>query len=155
MLFRFAVAIGDDEYLVDLVLLPILPQNIILGMDWFTRHGAIIDCGRRIVTISSDGRVVCRFRGHTPEEDGRVIIVMQAAKLLRQGGVGFLFYLQDQPSDPVPISDIPVVRAFSDVFPDEIPSLPSKQFIEFTIDLEPGTAPISKAPYRMAPVEMQ
>ena len=39
--------------------------------------------------------------------------------------------------------------------PEEIPGLPPIYDIEFTIDLEPGTAPISKVPYRMAPLEMK
>ena len=47
------------------------------------------------------------------------------------------------------------MREFTDVFPEELPGLPPQRDIEFTIDLEPGTAPISKAPYRMAPAEMK
>ena len=50
--------------------------------------------------------------------------------------------------------DIEVVKEFLDVFPEEIPEMPPKRTIDFTIDLVPGTAPISKAPYRMAPAEM-
>ena len=47
-----------------------------------------------------------------------------------------------------------VVREFPDVFPDVLPGLPPDRQLEFTIDLEPGAAPISKAPYRMAPKEL-
>ncbi|NDK30177.1 reverse transcriptase family protein, partial [Nesterenkonia haasae] len=39
--------------------------------------------------------------------------------------------------------------------PEELPGLPPEREIEFCIDLEPGTKPISKAPYRMAPIELQ
>ena len=49
------------------------------------------------------------------------------------------------------IEEIPIVREFIDVFPDELPRMPPDREIEFTIDLLLGTAPISKAPYRMAP----
>ena len=45
--------------------------------------------------------------------------------------------------------------SLSDVFPDELPGLPPDREIEFAIDLAPGTEPVSKAPYRMAPVEMK
>ena len=48
-----------------------------------------------------------------------------------------------------------MVNEFSDVFPDELPGLPPDREIEFAIDLAPGTEPVSKAPYRMAPVEMK
>ena len=41
------------------------------------------------------------------------------------------------------------------MFPDEIPGLPPVRELDFTIELQPGTAPISKAPYRMAPAELK
>ena len=53
------------------------------------------------------------------------------------------------------IEDVPVVNEFPDVFPDELPGLPPDKEIESAIDLAPGTEPVSKAPYRMAPVEMK
>ena len=52
------------------------------------------------------------------------------------------------------IHTIPVVNEFEDVFPKDLPGLPPDREIEFAIDLAPGTAPVSKAPYRLAPVEM-
>ena len=48
----------------------------------------------------------------------------------------------------------PVVEEFLDVFPEDLPGLPPDRVLEFSIDVIPGTAPISKAPYRMAPVEL-
>ncbi|KZV43303.1 hypothetical protein F511_09286, partial [Dorcoceras hygrometricum] len=50
---------------------------------------------------------------------------------------------------------VPVVREFPDVFPDEIPGFPPRREIDFSIELAPGTAPISRAPYRLAPVELK
>jgi hypothetical protein len=47
-----------------------------------------------------------------------------------------------------------VIREFSDVFPDELPGMPPKRAIEFKIELQLGTAPIAKAPYKMSPVEL-
>ena len=48
-----------------------------------------------------------------------------------------------------------VVCKFPDVFPEELPGLPPDREIEFEIELLPGTTPISKAPYRMAPAELK
>ncbi|KAA0047657.1 pol protein [Cucumis melo var. makuwa] len=48
-----------------------------------------------------------------------------------------------------------MVRKYPDVFPDELSGLPSHREIDFAIELEPGTAPISRAPYRMAPAELK
>lgn len=48
-----------------------------------------------------------------------------------------------------------IIREIPDVFPDTLPELPPDREIEFTIDLEPGAVPVSKAPYRMAPKELE
>ena len=47
-----------------------------------------------------------------------------------------------------------MLQEFKDVFPDEIPGLPPSQDIDFTIELVPRAAPVSKAPYRMSTPEM-
>jgi hypothetical protein len=52
------------------------------------------------------------------------------------------------------LEDIHVIREFSDVFPDDLPRMPPKRAIEFKIELQPGTAPIAKVPYKMSPMEM-
>jgi hypothetical protein len=53
-----------------------------------------------------------------------------------------------------PVKKIPVVCEYADVFPDELLGMPPDQDIEFAIKLQPGTAPISKRPYRMPPAEL-
>ena len=53
------------------------------------------------------------------------------------------------------LEDISVVREFSDVFAEDLPGIPSEREIDFQIELAPGTEPISKAPYRMAPSELK
>ena len=58
-------------------------------------------------------------------------------------------------SGELEIGDIPIVREFSDVFSNDLPGLPLDCEIEFSIDLLPRTAPISKALYRMAPTELK
>jgi hypothetical protein len=52
------------------------------------------------------------------------------------------------------LTSIPVASEFLDVFPEDLPGLPSYRDVEFTIELKPGTAPISWHPYRMAPKEL-
>ena len=51
--------------------------------------------------------------------------------------------------------EVPVVNEFLELFPEDLPGLPPDREIEFVIDLLPGIAPISKAPYRMAPTELK
>ena len=52
------------------------------------------------------------------------------------------------------LEDIPVVCEYPVVFPDDLPGMPPDRDIEFAIELQPGTAPISKRPYRMPPAEL-
>jgi hypothetical protein len=52
------------------------------------------------------------------------------------------------------LEDIHVVREFPDVFPDDLLGMPPKRAIEFKIELQPGTTPISKAPYKMPREEL-
>ena len=61
----------------------------------------------------------------------------------------------DTRKEVLKLDDIPIVREFLDVFPEELPGIPVDREIEFSIDLLPGTSPISKAPYRMAPIELK
>jgi hypothetical protein len=52
------------------------------------------------------------------------------------------------------VKDIPIVREFPDVFPDDLPGLPPDRAVEFLIELKPGTAPISRRAYQMRPKEL-
>ncbi|XP_073137659.1 uncharacterized protein [Henckelia pumila] len=77
------------------------------------------------------------------------------ATLLQTGAEGFLVYALDVLKASPELADIPVVCEFADIFPDEIPGLPPMREIDFSIELVPGTLPISKAPYRMTPLELK
>ncbi|GKF16337.1 hypothetical protein Tco_0061255, partial [Tanacetum coccineum] len=63
--------------------------------------------------------------------------------------------VMEKKSDDKRLEDIPVVREFPEVFPEDLPGLPPVRQVEFQIDLIPGTAPVARAPYRLAPSEMQ
>ncbi|GJS70532.1 putative reverse transcriptase domain-containing protein, partial [Tanacetum coccineum] len=53
------------------------------------------------------------------------------------------------------LEDVPTVRDFPEVFPEDLPGLPPIRQVEFQIDLVPGAAPVARAPYRLAPSEME
>jgi hypothetical protein len=52
------------------------------------------------------------------------------------------------------IKEIPMVREFLDVFPDDLPGMPPERVIEFKIELQPGIAPIVRSPYKMSQDEL-
>ena len=101
---------------------------------------------------TKDGEEVI-FKGRRQEKN--FLTVIEARRLMRQGCEVYLAHVVDVEKESVKIEDIPVVRDFPDVFPDELSGLPPDREIEFTIDLAPGTEPVSKAPYHMSPVEMK
>ncbi|GJX85890.1 putative reverse transcriptase domain-containing protein [Tanacetum coccineum] len=53
------------------------------------------------------------------------------------------------------LEDVPIVKDFPEVFPEDLPGLPPTRQVEFHIDLVPGAAPVARAPYRLAPSEMK
>nr|GFA13500.1 reverse transcriptase domain-containing protein [Tanacetum cinerariifolium] len=61
----------------------------------------------------------------------------------------------EKKSDEKRLENIPVVRDFPDVFPEELPGLPPVRQVEFQIDLIPRATPIARAPYRVAPLKIQ
>ncbi|GKA31803.1 putative reverse transcriptase domain-containing protein [Tanacetum coccineum] len=60
----------------------------------------------------------------------------------------------EKKSDEKRLKDIPVVKEFPKVFPEDLPGLPPVRQVEFQIDLIPGATPVAQAPYRLAPSEM-
>ena len=127
--------------------------DVILGMDWLSEYDARIDCKRKrvMLRVSEDVKVEFKGQRHTK----KFLTIIQAKRMLRQGCEAYLAHVVDVKKEAPRIEDIVVVNEFLDIFPDELPGLPPDREIEFTIDLAPGTEPVSNAPYRMAPVEMK
>ncbi|GJV74464.1 putative reverse transcriptase domain-containing protein [Tanacetum coccineum] len=70
-------------------------------------------------------------------------------------GETLIIRVMEKKSDEKKLEDIPVVKEFPDVFPEDLPGLPPVRQVEFQIDLIPGAAPVARTPYRLAPSEMQ
>ncbi|XP_042396502.1 uncharacterized protein LOC121986614 [Zingiber officinale] len=102
--------------------------DIILGMDWLAMNHATVDCRARVVIFRPPGLPSWTFIG-TEGEGISVISAMQARRLLSQGCQGYLLVtMVKADTDALPrLSDVPIVREFSDVFPDELPGLPPKR----------------------------
>jgi hypothetical protein len=126
------IQLGSTLIRTDLILLNLEEMNILLGMDWMTRHRVSLDIFSRIVEINSleYGHTIL----HLPPQEYIISCVYA--------------------TEGIKLEDIPVVCEYSDVFPDELPRMPPDRDVEFVIELQPGTAPISKRPYRMPPNEL-
>ncbi|KAD4178969.1 hypothetical protein E3N88_27560 [Mikania micrantha] len=122
--------IGNTVRNANLLPLQIGDFDIILGMDWLTTHRATIDCHSKRVIFGDILHPEYIYQGTHPRKSLKIIYALKAQKLISHG-------------------------YYSDVFPEELPGLPPEREVEFTIDLIPGYEPISKAPYRMDPLELK
>ncbi|KAA0037901.1 pol protein [Cucumis melo var. makuwa] len=140
---------------VTLIVLDMLDFDVIMGMDWLAANHASIDCSRKEVTFNPPSMASFKFKGGGSKSLPQVISAIRASKLLSQGTWGILASVVDTREADVSLSSEPVVRDYPDVFPEELLGLPPHREVEFAIELEPGTVPISRTPYRMAPAELK
>jgi hypothetical protein len=107
--------------------------DVILGMRWMKLHRAILDIASRLVRL--DSTVYGKVTVH--------LLVISRIKASLQHMV------------ELKLEDIHVVREFSSVFPNDLLGMPPERAIEFKIELQPGTAPIAKAPYKMSSIDLE
>ncbi|XP_075479349.1 uncharacterized protein LOC142520231 [Primulina tabacum] len=128
------VQMGSRLLFADLIVIPMVAFDVILGIDWLSAYRSVIDCvGKTMKFLDDDPRGEV-FVGLGSSLSIPIISCLQATKLLHKGCFGFGF-VQDYP----------------DVFAEDVPVLTPDREVEFVIDL----IPISKAPYRMAPIEIK
>src|SRR5699024_9866772 len=106
---------------------------VILGMNWLAQHKAILNTDLRTIRLSY---------GH--EE---VLLSIPVAIPAKPFGRVYESIIPE-------IQYIPIVCEFPDVFPEDLSGLPPERDVEFVIELEPGTAPVSRRSYRMPPNEL-
>ena len=149
------ILIGGQEFPADLVALDMRDFDVVLDMDWLSRHRATLDCYKKEVKFHRPRKLEVKFRGMRRELYSNMISTMAAQRMLRKGCQGYLAYVVETEKEGTLVDEIPVVREFPDVFPDDIAGLPPDREVEFTIDLILGTEPISIPPYRVAPAELR
>lgn len=136
------IEIQGSPFLANLILLECKDLDVILGMDWLSRHKGVIDCASCTVTLVDEKGEVVIIQFPMTQKKGVVLNQMEGEK-------------QDEvEKDVQKLENIPVVCEYPEVFPEDLTTMPPKRDIEFRIDLVPGTAPIYKRPYRMAAKEM-
>jgi len=127
------IAIEGRNFSVNLVILPGLGIDVILGMNWMSNNGVLIDTSTRVVMLlEPDSKEA--FLVQLPKNDD----ICHAVNAIK----------------PLTVAEIPVVCELLDVFTEDLPGLPPDRDIEFKIYLIPGIAPISRRPYRMPPNEL-
>ena len=145
--------VHDREFSVDLIALPFHEFDLILGMDWLSKHQAIVDCGKKIVLLKCPDLLEVIVQGIRSEPIPKVISAMEARRFLRKGCEAFLALILN--STKRASEYISMIREFTDVFLEELPRVPPKREVDLSIEVVQGTTPISRTPYRMAPTELK
>ncbi|XP_073014556.1 uncharacterized protein [Primulina eburnea] len=122
----------------DLIVLPMPEFDIILGMDWLHKNRVLIDFQRRSVLVRPLGREQFLFEPDRYFNLPIMISCIQARKLMHRACRAFIATIISVPEVPSQsVADVPVVRDFSDVFPDDVSGRPPVREVEFSIDLMP------------------
>ncbi|GJV00699.1 putative reverse transcriptase domain-containing protein [Tanacetum coccineum] len=106
--------------------------DVIIGMDWLLKYHALIDCAEKIIRI--------------PWGNETLIVHGNGSN---QGNEA------EYNSGEKRLEDVPIVRDFPEVFPEDLSGLPPTRQLEFQIRLMPGATHVARAPYRLAPSEMK
>ena len=111
---------------MDLILLQSHYFDIILENDWLATPHALVDCFAKRITFHIPGQPEFRFEGSSSDTPIQLISIMKAQSLLKKCYQGYLAYVVGNDKD-VKLDDIPIVRDYPDVFPEELPRLPPKR----------------------------
>jgi hypothetical protein len=125
--------LGGRVFSTDLIILEGQGLDVILGMSWMKLHKAVLDIAGQFIHLDSPvyGKVIL----HLPAISHIKAPLHHVTKLR--------------------LKDIHVIREFPDIFPNDLPRMPPERAIEFKIKLQPSTASIAKAPYKMSHVELK
>nr|GEU28765.1 hypothetical protein [Tanacetum cinerariifolium] len=116
----------NQPFKINLMSIKLGSFEVVIGMDWLSKYHAKILCDEKVVHIPINGET----------------LIIQAQ-------------VMEKKSDEKRLKDVPVVREFLEVFPEDLPGLPPVRQVELQIDLIPRAKPVARAPYRLAPSEMQ
>ncbi|GKE35138.1 putative reverse transcriptase domain-containing protein, partial [Tanacetum coccineum] len=147
---------------IDLIPIELGSFDVIIGMDWLANHHAVIVYDEKIVLIPYGDEVLI-VQG---DRDGKgeksklsIISCTKTQKYIKRGCPIFLAQVTkketEDKSEEKRLEDVPTVRDFPEVFPEDLPGLPPTRQVEFQINLVPGAAPVARAPYRLTPSELQ
>ncbi|GKA72269.1 putative reverse transcriptase domain-containing protein [Tanacetum coccineum] len=144
---------------IDLMPVELGSFDVIIGMDWLRRYHAVIICDEKLVQVPY-GNETLTFCGNE-SSNGResrltVISCSKAQEYMAKGCQVFLAQIsakkEEDKSERKQIEDVPIVRDFPEVFPEDLPGLPLVRPVEFQIDLIPRAAPRGSSTISIGPI---
>ena len=132
------ILIYGSKLLADLYRFKLTEFDIILGMDWLSKHQAQIDCLKQNIILRGPKGEKIVHRAKPRRSGVRLMTEIRAQKLLKRGCEGHQCIVVETETPVVSLRSIPVVQEFPDVFSEEILGMPPPREVEFCIDLVPG-----------------
>nr|GEU42257.1 putative reverse transcriptase domain-containing protein [Tanacetum cinerariifolium] len=152
----------NHPFNIDLMPVPLDSFDVIIGMDWLMKYHGVIICDEKIIRVLFEREIlIFQGNGDNQREESRLNIIsfIKTQRYLSKGCDVFLAHITTKEAKDKSkgnrLEDVPIVRKFPKVFPEDLPGIPPAQQVEFQINLEPGAAPVARAPYRLAPLEMK
>ncbi|GJU20136.1 putative reverse transcriptase domain-containing protein [Tanacetum coccineum] len=139
---------------IDLMPIELGTFDVVIGMDWLVNQDAVIVCGKKVVHIPVKNKTLV-VEGDRGTSRLKIISCIKASKYIERGHQLFVAHVTEKEPKEKRLEDVPVIRDFPEVFPDDLPGLPPPRQVEFKIELVPGAAPVARAPYRLAPSELK
>eukprot|EP00253_Pinus_taeda_P002643 PITA_02643 len=145
-------SIAGQPVMADLIVIPLGSYDILIGMDWLEKHWSLVDCKTKIIYFRDHHGTRKEMQGIKRPVQIRPITANQLVKCIRKGCQVYAIQVgyADSKDKTTILNNFPVIQDLTDVFPKEIPGLPPRRNIDFTIELVPGAALVSRAPYRMS-----
>jgi hypothetical protein len=130
-------------------ILPLGSYDMIIRMDWLEKHKTVLDCYTKILSYKDNFGTVRTTQGTPKPVSVRQVLAMQFKKCIRKGCQVYAIQVTNllEKEDNPELEDFAVLCEVRNMFVHEIPELPLRREIDFSIDLLPGSAPISKVPY--------
>eukprot|EP00253_Pinus_taeda_P028065 PITA_28065 len=148
--------IADQPVTANLNVLPLGSYDILIGMDWLEKHWSLVDCKTKIIYYRDQQGNRKEMQGIKRPVQVRPITANQLIKCIRKGCRVYAIQVgyANSKDKLASLNNIPIIQEFTDVFPEDIRGLLPRRNIDFTIELVPGAAPVSRAPYRMSVPEL-
>ncbi|GJS57785.1 hypothetical protein Tco_0652569 [Tanacetum coccineum] len=151
----------NHMFKIDLLPIELGSFDIIVRIDWMAEHYAKVVCYEKYIRVpyGNDMLIIQGERSGVKNESRlEVISSIRTQKYIDHGCQMFLIQMMKEEKTKIPerqIEDVPVVRDFPEVFPEDLPGLPPTCLVEFHIELIPRAAPVARAPYRLTPAKMK
>jgi hypothetical protein len=133
----YEIKVGKEVLRGDLIEMETDVYDVILGMDWLSRHGARVDCKDKRVQFVRLGRDVLEHSAKRIKEYKFMIAGTKARKMIAKDCQGYLAYLLNKLKDQCTLEGTLVVKDYQDVFPEKLTFLPPSREVEFANDLVP------------------